>query len=151
VIVECHGSLVDAEDDIKSIVLYGDNLPDRFFEACKQDFGDDSSPQVDLMLVLGTALQVAPVCAVPNLAPRGCTRVLVNRDLHDCFTNDFSFTSSTQIELGGRTVSFNRYGEIATQMRSGNSSWLNLTACDDFVRAFVESAPNSGIVTLDEP
>merc|ERR1712062_402788 len=38
----------------------------------------------------GTSLQVAPFCAVPNLAPRGSVRVLVNKVLSDCAQNDWS-------------------------------------------------------------
>ena len=34
-----------------------------------------------------TSIQVAPFCAFPNLAPRGCARVLVNKPLHHCLVN----------------------------------------------------------------
>ena len=50
---------------------------------------------VDLMLVFGTSLQVAPFCAIPNLAPKYCVRVLVNRNLQDCKSNGFSIISRT--------------------------------------------------------
>ena len=49
--------------------------------------GGDGGCGVDLVLVFGTSLQVAPFCGVPNMAPRGCTRVLINRSLVDCTTN----------------------------------------------------------------
>lgn len=111
-VFEAHGSLQK-----QSTVLYGDPLPDAFAECCNVDFpphqpvggggggggggcagdgdgdatgpggGGDGGGVVDLVLVFGTSLQVAPFCGVPNMAPRGCTRVLINRSLADCTTN----------------------------------------------------------------
>lgn len=83
-VVECHGSFRDG-----SCVLYGDPMPDTLDEACREDFGQ-AEPPVDLVLVMGTSLQVAPFCAVPNLAKKGCARVLVNACLEDCLSNNFS-------------------------------------------------------------
>lgn len=84
-VVECHGALRDA-----TIVLNGDSLPQRFDTCCRQDFSKDAGgghdDDVDLVLVFGTSLQVAPFCGVPNMAPTGCSRVLVNRCLADCMT-----------------------------------------------------------------
>jgi hypothetical protein len=37
--------------------------------------------------VFGTSLRVAPFCGVPNLAPKYCHRVLVNRNLADCLVD----------------------------------------------------------------
>lgn len=90
-----------------SIVLYGDALPAHFDEYCRCDFPEQQNgPAVDLLLVFGTSLQVAPFCAVPNMAPRGCTRVLVNRDLNACMTNSWSPTKQNgpygSIDLSGR-------------------------------------------------
>lgn len=83
-IVECHGSLADG-----SCVLYGDKLPERFDECCSRDF-PNFGPKVDLIMVFGTSLQVAPFCGIPNMALKGCTRVLVNRNLSDCMTNQWN-------------------------------------------------------------
>ena len=82
-VVEVHGALRDG-----SIVLYGDALPRRVIACASADFHSGNSP--DLVLVFGTALQVAPFCALPNLAPVGCTRVLVNRDLSHALRNAWS-------------------------------------------------------------
>ena len=67
-----------------SLVLYGDDLPKRFTDCCDQDFSinNDKLGNVDLVLVFGTSLQVAPFCAIPNMALKGCTRVLVNESMH---------------------------------------------------------------------
>ena len=93
-VVEVHGSLHDA-----SIVLYDDPLPARFFEAVRADFAHPTEA-VDLMLVIGTALQVAPFCAVPNLAPPCATRVLINRCLADVMTNDWSRSAPSGFDMG---------------------------------------------------
>lgn len=91
-VVECHGSFRDG-----SCVLYGDPMPDSVDETCRRDFGPESSP-VDLVLVVGTSLQVAPFCAVPNLAKKGCARVLVNACLQDCLTNGFSRCGGPRVQ-----------------------------------------------------
>ena len=55
-IVQAHGSMRNG-----SVVLYGDKLPPRFYKACEDDFNNTENP-VDLVLVMGTSLQVAPFC-----------------------------------------------------------------------------------------
>jgi len=84
VVVECHGSMRDG-----TCVLYGDQLPSRFETCLTEDF-PVSGCNVDLLIVLGTSLQVAPFCGVPNMAPPGCVRVLVNNNLNDCRPNYWS-------------------------------------------------------------
>lgn len=56
------------------IVFFGEDLPDRFHRLLRQDI-----PKADLLLVMGTSLQVAPVSMIPNMVR--CNRVLFNRDL----------------------------------------------------------------------
>ena len=60
------------------IVFFGEDLPNRFHRLLKTDI-----PKADLLLVMGTSLQVAPVSMIPNmvLRYRQCNRVLFNRDL----------------------------------------------------------------------
>jgi len=56
------------------IVFFGEELPERFYKLLKQDV-----PKADLLLVMGTSLNVAPVSNIPNMVR--CNRVLFNRDL----------------------------------------------------------------------
>jgi NAD-dependent deacetylase sirtuin 2 len=58
-----------------AIVLFKSNLPQRFFELVPQDIDD-----VDLLLVLGTSLKVAPANSLVYRVPKTCMRVIVNRD-----------------------------------------------------------------------
>jgi NAD-dependent deacetylase sirtuin 2 len=55
------------------IVFFGEDLPDRFHKLLKKDI-----PKADLLLVMGTSLQVAPVSMIPDMVR--CNRVLFNRD-----------------------------------------------------------------------
>jgi len=58
------------------IVFFGEGLPDRFHTLLKQDL-----PVADMVLILGTSLQVAPVSMIPDMVGRKCKRVLLNREL----------------------------------------------------------------------
>jgi NAD-dependent SIR2 family protein deacetylase len=57
------------------IVFFGEGLPARFHSSLPADL-----QQADLLLVLGTSLQVAPVCTIPDRVQASATRVLVNRE-----------------------------------------------------------------------
>ncbi|KAL7548405.1 hypothetical protein ACHAWF_011694 [Thalassiosira exigua] len=145
VVVECHGSLASR------LVMYGDGLPRRFYDCCDVDFAPKNNKQdsdrVDLLLVFGTSLQVAPFCAVPNMAPRGSARVLVNRDVEVCLSNSFSNRRSnseglcqvTNCRIGSRK-------DVPLRSlwsgREGNKKWRQLLVeedCDTFVTRFFDS------------
>ncbi|KAL3931065.1 MAG: hypothetical protein SGBAC_011483 [Bacillariaceae sp.] len=55
------------------IVFFGENLPDRFQQLLRIDV-----QEADLLLVMGTSLQVAPVSMIPDLVE--CPKVLFNRE-----------------------------------------------------------------------
>jgi NAD-dependent SIR2 family protein deacetylase len=56
------------------IVFFGESLPARFHRLLKDDI-----KKADLLLVMGTSLQVAPVSMIPDMV--NCNRVLLNREL----------------------------------------------------------------------
>eukprot|EP00746_Dinoflagellata_sp_MGD_P004266 gnl/MRDRNA2_/MRDRNA2_108223_c0_seq1.p1 gnl/MRDRNA2_/MRDRNA2_108223_c0~~gnl/MRDRNA2_/MRDRNA2_108223_c0_seq1.p1 ORF type:complete len:361 (-),score=73.01 gnl/MRDRNA2_/MRDRNA2_108223_c0_seq1:53-1135(-) len=102
--VEVHGSVAHG-----NLVLYGDELPAHFFQIVSEDFPKDSSrDKCDLMLIIGSSLQVAPFCGIPNIARRDVPRVLVTRCAHKCYQNAFSKSRSTmcysESDLGGVSV-----------------------------------------------
>jgi len=141
-VVECHGSMRDG-----SLVLYGDPLPRRFFDCCDQDFS--TFQQVDLVLVFGTSLQVAPFCALPNMAPKGCTCILVNRHIQDCIDNDFSQNRSLNeesfVQMGATSIGKHRHVSLRPLWndRKASKKWSQLLVesdCDEFVRHFFQSA-----------
>ena len=100
VVVEAHGSLHK-----DNVVLYEDALPPRFYECLRQDFPRSNLNREgyvgpDLVVVMGTSLQVAPFCAVPNLGPPSAVRVLISLDIAECLQNGFSKSAQHIWETG---------------------------------------------------
>lgn len=87
------------------IVFFGEGLPDRFHTLLRRDMH-----KADLVLVLGTSLQVAPVSHIPEMVSRKCKRALVNRELVGSFAytcdetyenDDLDVTSKRDVFVGG--------------------------------------------------
>ncbi|KAM9477339.1 NAD-dependent protein deacetylase sirtuin-1 isoform 2-T2 [Clarias gariepinus] len=57
------------------IVFFGENLPEAFHRAMKQDKDD-----VDLLIVIGSSLKVRPVALIPSSVPHEVPQVLINRE-----------------------------------------------------------------------
>ncbi|KAG7319584.1 hypothetical protein KOW79_016727 [Hemibagrus wyckioides] len=57
------------------IVFFGENLPARFFSSMKKDF-----PQCDLLIIMGTSLQVQPFASLVSRVPNSCPRLLINME-----------------------------------------------------------------------
>ncbi len=57
------------------ITFFGENLPPRFHELHEAD-----ADAADLLIVMGTSLQVAPVSSLPGLVHPLCPRLLINRE-----------------------------------------------------------------------
>lgn len=57
------------------IVFFGENLPARFFSAMKKDF-----PKCDLLIIMGTSLQVQPFASLVSRVPNSCPRLLINME-----------------------------------------------------------------------
>lgn len=64
-----HGGLVKPD-----IVFFGENLPARFFEHSESDF-----PSCDLLIVMGTSLQVHPFAGLIHKVGPEVPRILINR------------------------------------------------------------------------
>lgn len=64
------GSLVKPD-----IVFFGENLPARFFATMKMDF-----PRCDLLIIMGTSLQVQPFASLVNRVSNSCPRLLINME-----------------------------------------------------------------------
>ena len=127
-IVQAHGSMRDG-----TVVLYGDKLSTKFYDACEADFNSPENP-VDLVMVMGTSLQVAPFCSIPNLVPKTATRVIVDPNP----SRVISLNSwSTTTKLAGRDV------ELGSLWNKSTDGWENevlvKSTSDDFVRKFFDS------------
>ncbi|XP_030632640.1 NAD-dependent protein deacetylase sirtuin-2 [Chanos chanos] len=57
------------------IVFFGENLPARFFMSMKMDF-----PSCDLLIVMGTSLQVQPFASLVGKVPKNTPRLLINKE-----------------------------------------------------------------------
>lgn len=55
------------------IVFFGENLPDRFYRLPDTDFGE-----CDLLIVMGTSLEVHPFAGLINMVGKRCVRLLIN-------------------------------------------------------------------------
>uniref|UniRef100_A0A3Q3FSM0 NAD-dependent protein deacetylase n=1 Tax=Labrus bergylta TaxID=56723 RepID=A0A3Q3FSM0_9LABR len=62
-------------DWMKDIVFFGENLPVRFFTSMKMDF-----PRCDLLIIMGTSLQVQPFAGLVGRVPKSCPRLLINME-----------------------------------------------------------------------
>lgn len=82
-----------------SIVLFRSRLPGVFFQNVVEDIKN-----VDLLLILGTSLSVAPANSIVWRTPKSCMRVLINREpvgLHlgfDHESNDRDFFAAGNCE-----------------------------------------------------
>ncbi|CAN8177089.1 unnamed protein product [Coccothraustes coccothraustes] len=57
------------------IVFFGENLPSRFFALLESDF-----EKVDLLLIMGTSLQVQPFASLISRVPTNTPRLLINKE-----------------------------------------------------------------------
>ena len=59
------------------ITFFGEQLPQTFFERIQ---GQDVD-RVDLVIVIGTSMKVAPVSEVPRIVPPSVPQILISRDV----------------------------------------------------------------------
>lgn len=57
------------------IVFFGENLPSRFFSLLQSDF-----QKVDLLIIMGTSLQVQPFASLVSRVPASTPRLLINKE-----------------------------------------------------------------------
>nr|XP_033811473.1 NAD-dependent protein deacetylase sirtuin-2 isoform X2 [Geotrypetes seraphini]XP_033811474.1 NAD-dependent protein deacetylase sirtuin-2 isoform X2 [Geotrypetes seraphini] len=57
------------------IVLFGESLPARFFSCIKSDF-----QKIDLLIIMGTSLQVQPFASLVGKVPANVPRLLINKE-----------------------------------------------------------------------
>lgn len=66
-----------------TIVFFGEVMPNRFSQLVHYDVAS-----CDLVIVLGTSLQVDPVASIPNWVKSDVHRLLINRDVVGSFCLD---------------------------------------------------------------
>ena len=61
-------------------MFFGENLPARYFDL------QDTDPDVaDLLICIGTSLEVYPFAQLADLVPKNVVRILINRDVVGSF------------------------------------------------------------------
>ncbi|XP_016420890.1 NAD-dependent protein deacetylase sirtuin-1-like [Sinocyclocheilus rhinocerous] len=60
---------------VHQLTFFGENLPEFFHRAMKQD-----KDEVDLLIVIGSSLKVRPVALIPSSVPHDVPQVLINRE-----------------------------------------------------------------------
>lgn len=105
-LVEYHGNY-----EKRQVVMYGDAIPASVTAQVVQDLVHTNEAN-DCIIVMGTSLQVMPFCALPNMVPKTCMRILVDREPQNAYYNsanrahpEFSRWASPTIKIGGREVS----------------------------------------------
>eukprot|EP01095_Lingulamoeba_sp_RSL-Kostka_P005678 TRINITY_DN1719_c0_g1_i1.p1 TRINITY_DN1719_c0_g1~~TRINITY_DN1719_c0_g1_i1.p1 ORF type:complete len:327 (-),score=102.03 TRINITY_DN1719_c0_g1_i1:125-1105(-) len=68
-------------------VLFGEGLPSVFFKNIEKDLEN-----CDLLIVMGTSLQVQPVASMIHQVNDNCKRLIVNREIPES-ASDFEFTN----------------------------------------------------------
>ncbi|XP_063539198.1 NAD-dependent protein deacetylase sirtuin-2-like [Cydia strobilella] len=57
------------------IVFFGESLPDRFQDCLQEDF-----QRCDMLIIMGSSLEVQPFASLIDMVPDWCPRLLVNRE-----------------------------------------------------------------------
>ncbi|KAF2430529.1 SIR2-domain-containing protein [Tothia fuscella] len=58
------------------ITFFGEDLPDKFFDALQ----NEDRLRVDLIIVIGTSMKVAPVSEIPQFVPASVPQIYISRD-----------------------------------------------------------------------
>jgi NAD-dependent SIR2 family protein deacetylase len=124
-VVEYHGSLIK-----DNVILYGDSIAQSALDQTAADFINNTDP-IDLILVMGTSLQVSPFCAIPNLVNKSCTRILVDICPENAMKNDWSVIKRQpeclyDLRTTMRSKSYIKFGKRKVTLRpqwGHNSRW----------------------------
>ena len=66
------------------VVFFGEALPTEFLDSV-----DDDTTEADLLIVVGTSLQVYPVAGIPESVPNHIPRILINMEVPHYTPNTF--------------------------------------------------------------
>ncbi|XP_019640900.1 PREDICTED: NAD-dependent protein deacetylase sirtuin-2-like isoform X2 [Branchiostoma belcheri] len=101
------------------IVFFGEAMPAKFFPSVLADF-----PRCDLLIVMGTSLQVQPFASLVDRVPETCPRLLINRE------------KCGQVDPIMRMLGFGGGMEFDSENNYRDVAWLG--DCDDGCKALAE-------------
>lgn len=134
-VVEFHGSIAK-----NNIVLYGDDISNLVINQIIKDF---NYAEIDLIIIMGTSLQVSPFCALPNFVSKNCTRVLVDIHPENAFKNPWTKINSEPEGLYAipQASSFIKFGKKKVSLRpqwgirsKWKSQYIITSDCDEWSR-----------------
>nr|QBK87152.1 MAG: Sir2 family protein [Marseillevirus LCMAC201] len=148
VLVEYHGNYTKG-----TIVLYGDSIPVKANYQAERDLVD-----ADLLIVMGSSLQVAPFCALPNLTSNKCTRVLVDLNPRNAMTNSWSkrqgppmslYTEPvlSSVEFGKQSVTLRPLWRDRKKYPTQYVYTADCDDCDDWANAVMDGCKLNNILT----
>jgi len=85
------------------ITFFGEDLPPDFYSNYKNDF-----EKCDLLIVMGTSLQVEPFSHLHSIVNENCPRILINREL----VGDFLDTINDNSNIRDVFIKSNYYMKI---------------------------------------
>jgi NAD-dependent SIR2 family protein deacetylase len=107
------------------IVFFGEGLPERFFQSLEVSLvlndeytADDQDLTIcDLLIVIGTSLQVHPFASLPNYVQPHVPRLLINREPVGPFSH---LASSRSTKTNGRSL-VSMLGSLTTEDKEDDS------------------------------
>jgi len=121
------------------IVFFGESLPQRFFTQLTADF-----PQCDLLIIMGTSLQVHPFASLINRVGENVPRLLINRE-------EVGKASSIERMLGisnglryGEKDNFRDVGVCGGDLQEGVRKLIQLIGWEDEFKEFKSKAMSNG-------
>ncbi|KAG7278997.1 hypothetical protein CRUP_001938 [Coryphaenoides rupestris] len=87
------------------VVFFGEDLPQKYF-LHSEDF-----PKADLLIIMGTSLQIEPFASLVNTVRSSVPRLLLNRDAVGPFVRT-PLRRADHVELGNLVDSVQRFAEI---------------------------------------
>ena len=118
-IVECHGNFRDG------IIKYGKELSKHFYDMIINDFFGEDKP--DLLLVMGTRMEVAPVCCIPNLINDIHKYIIIND------RNDVAKKSIKSIHRKYFCLKYNNHNHRILLQSKWKRYQIIENTCEDFI------------------
>lgn len=104
------------------IVFFGENLPEKFYTLPMKDLRD-----CDLLIIMGTSLEVQPFASLIHRVNEKCVRLLINRD---AVGNSRSMVNTLRSYIFGEGLLFDQPGN------KRDVAWLG--DCDDGINHLAE-------------
>jgi NAD-dependent SIR2 family protein deacetylase len=127
-VVEFHGSILK-----DNVVKFGMIISSDVQNKVIYDLTSILVNPPDLVIVMGTSLQVSPFCTLPNLVPRGTTRILVDIDPAGCMSNTFHEKNCASWEKWGKK-------KVTKRQQWCSKRWVDhiyMMTCEDFSKIII--------------